>query len=374
MSVAAMTTCPTGLLAALDAAERLDAARDLSQGTTDWLWVALWAALGLLAGASLAMLLYSRRAAAGRNARALARQATRLGLSDEETRTVRRIARAAKLADPVAMLTSRDALTRAVARYLDSRAYAELPADQQERVLAHIESLCEKLPIDAGHRPTGSTGQEHADPLTAGGHVSVVHRGRAGGCEGTIRAVSERELVIESDAANEDAVGPGESWLVRYPAGGTIWEFESTVLRRERNRFVLNRPETFRYINRRRFPRVPTDKPAQLADVSHLASIESADAPQFVPGNLVEIAGPGLLLTTDLQARVGQNLLTVVHLDAERKSRAVGSVRRVLPHSSGRTLLAVELTGLDDEQLAALARATNAAARDAAQPAASTTT
>ncbi|MBS3734236.1 MAG: PilZ domain-containing protein [Phycisphaerae bacterium] len=378
MTYASVTTSPaaTATLAgtsspardpfwALNAVERLEAARNMSDDTSSsWLWVALWLVLGLLVLSSIGLIIYGVCAVSRRRRKAFERQGRQSGLSGAEVDTAWNVARAARLKDPSTVFTSEPAFARGVSAYFAGSAFGGLSVESQQSIVGHIESLREKLL----RRPTKTPSQTDRQPLNTGGEVSVVHRGQAGGYAGTIREVTDSELVIESDLPPE-TTRPGEAWLVRYPNGGTVWEFDTSLLRREKNRFVLNRPETFRYINRRRFARMATDMPAQVAETGGIESADADNAPTFLPGNVVEIAGPGLQIASALQARVGQNVLAVVHIDEDKKIRAVGTVRRVQPGEGDTTLLAMELTGLSEEQTAELVRATNAAARNATAPA-----
>lgn len=364
-----VTMDPASPFSVLNAVERFEAAQDMpSDAGGWWLWVALIAVLGLLVLGSVALLV-GRSVLLRRGRRALDGPAERLGLTEDEAGLAWRVTRQAGLSDPTIVLTSQVAFARGLSGYVESRAFRALPTEQQESILTTAESLREKLGLRTTTPVAAAAAPPADETLEAGGQVAVVHRGRGGDFTGTIREVTERELVIESDGPTV-STEPGESWLVRYPNGGTVWEFDASVLRRERNRFVLNRPSRFRYINRRRFPRVPTERPAQLAGMAGVEAADASDAPQFVPGTVVEIAGPGMRLETDLEARAGQSILAVVQLDAERKLQAVGTVHRVMHNEDGKAVLAIELTGLNHEQIAELVRATNAAQTGAAAPSA----
>jgi hypothetical protein len=161
---------------------------------------------------------------------------------------------------------------------------------------------------------------------------------------------------------------------------------------------VLNHSDNIRFINRRRFLRVPVKKPAFIAhfpfaktpevssDTSEVVSEAEQDSanapastwgpPEFVPAVVTELAGPGLRIEAPLEVKVGERVLVVLRLDEEKEQDAVlvqegkaptskivediGEVRHTKAIQNGLSI-AVELTGLSDSDVNELIRATNAA-------------
>jgi len=81
---------------------------------------------------------------------------------------------------------------------------------------------------------------------------------------------------------------------------------------------------------------------------------------------LLEIAGPGLRLEAEIQVDLGQRSLVVLDLGQERSLRGVGVVRRYRPSAGGGPAeIAIELTGMTEQEVARLVKETNAAARRA---------
>jgi hypothetical protein len=163
---------------------------------------------------------------------------------------------------------------------------------------------------------------------------------------------------------------------------------------------VLNHGDELRFVNRRRFLRVPVTKPAYVAHFpfaraaaspgpknmksfrmyrSSAGFLESRwGPPEFIPAVVTELAGPGLCIETSLKLQVGDRILVVFRLDEEenqdstgRKTESdkkakskivedIGAVRHIKAIKNGFSI-AVELTGLSDANVSELIRATNVA-------------
>jgi hypothetical protein len=98
--------------------------------------------------------------------------------------------------------------------------------------------------------------------------------------------------------------------------------------------------------------------------------------PEFVPAVVTELAGPGLRIEAQLEAKVGERVLVVSRLDEEVGQESnlqkadgpstskiiedIGEVRHIEPAQNGFSI-AVELIGLSDSDVSELIRATNAA-------------
>jgi hypothetical protein len=228
------------------------------------------------------------------------------------------------------------------------------------------------------------------------------------------------ELVVALRAPLDSK--PGDSWLARYCAGLSAWEFRTSTVRCDGPRLTLSHSEEIHSINRRRFPRVPVHAPALLAHLPLLHStaivpeaavppgdVEGATeaeptagkavaraapppAPAFVESTVTEFAGPGLRLETRLQVQVDDRVLVMFPLPGgigsvpttPRLLAAVGRVKhgRDLEQETGipdaidrvweaaptrepgavtaRPLsIAIELTGLSDEEIDELASIAN---------------
>ncbi len=215
------------------------------------------------------------------------------------------------------------------------------------------------------------------------------------------------ELTIKLTTPVESKLG--ELWRARYSFGGSVWEFDSSVVRCNDDILVLNHSDDIRFISRRRFLRVQVNKPAFIAHFPFSrtlssnknnnskkgpaikqSSVNESDnwgPPEFMPATVTEIGGPGLRIETKLDVKLGDRVLVIVNLSEEKaqdlnpssKSTSlrsvlsrdkkstpskivedIGEVRYVSVLQNGLSI-AVELTGLSDSNLNELIRVTNAA-------------
>jgi hypothetical protein len=175
----------------------------------------------------------------------------------------------------------------------------------------------------------------------------------------------------------------GELWRARYHRGASVWEFDTVVVSFEGTKLILRHSNDVRFINRRRFVRVPARNLAFVAPFPFARSLADGTAVlpdgdqgwkpvEFVHAVVTELAGPGLRIEAPLPVQVGQRLLIVFRLDGsgEGESRAqtsarliedIAVVRRIeaIPDSYS---IALELVGLQDSDIDELVRATNKAA------------
>ena len=112
-------------------------------------------------------------------------------------------------------------------------------------------------------------------------------------------------------------------------------------------------------------PRVATSKPARVASFPFRRESLNIGEGDFVPGELTEIAGPGLRVEAPVNVEAGQRVLLAIQLDEDSVVEALGLVRRAARREGGDSVLIVELLGLNNDEVASLAQQTNAAAREA---------
>jgi hypothetical protein len=156
---------------------------------------------------------------------------------------------------------------------------------------------------------------------------------------------------------------PGEHWNVRYRLGTSTYEFDALTMVCGSEGLELNHAESVRYLNRRRFLRVPVELPAQVALFPTQRQEERGRiaAPQFVPATITEISGPGLRIHTGLMAEHGQRLLVVFELEPGKVIQDIAEVRGLRETAQNQSI-GVELIGLDDATVNELIRTTNAIA------------
>jgi len=287
---------------------------------------------------------------------AFSRRADELGLSQEERSLLFNIAIHSGLKQPDLVFSSEEALSRG----LDAIKAQGSAGGQQVGMCAscpYLHSLREKL----GFQPLG----KGLDGTVNLGRVAV---GKALWCFRPTEAESFEVSVVEHGKEGQLLISPekqidcriGEVWTLRLPEAGVLWEFSAWVMGKPDGRIALKPASTLRSVNRRRFVRTSTRKPVYVADFPFHRQVRGGSTPEFVAGELLEIAGPGLLLRAAISAREDDRVLVVVQLSSARVIEAAGVVRRVDGPDGDANVFSVELTGLTVSELADLASQTNA--------------
>jgi len=346
-----------GGLLALTAEERLEAARQMPPDRLAGFWmyglIALGAAIAVAAGVTLVL---ARRRRRRRAWSAFGHHADRAGLSEEERSFLANLTRLAGLARPDTIFTAEAAFDDAVRRgHLD-----RLSDAMQKTARATVRSLRQKLgfgpPQPVRRALSASTRQ-----MPAGARLELSPRGTLESVEAVLARNEESGLYVQP--VRPAACAPGEVLQVRYSNMGIVWEFDVAVQRAEGPMLVLEHTETIRFVNRRRFPRIPMKRPGLVTALPLLRAGGGDLAPSFVPATLVEIAGPGLRLQTDLPADIEDRVVAAVRVDDGRTLQGSGRVRRVVPAGEHPRELAIELIDLEADEVAQLSRLTNEAAQ-----------
>lgn len=160
---------------------------------------------------------------------------------------------------------------------------------------------------------------------------------------------------------------PGNIWTVRYSNGAMIWEFEAIATACSQENISFSHSERIRYVNRRRFTRVPTNKPAKIALFPVFGQMTESGEMElsFVPAVIREIAGPCLQVKTDLPVQIRERVLLVFDLEEGRLVQDVGEVRDIRNSETGDAII-IELIGLHAKAIGELVRVANQIAHDEA--------
>lgn len=142
---------------------------------------------------------------------------------------------------------------------------------------------------------------------------------------------------------------------------------------------IANKPDEIKPVNRRRFVRTAVRKQIFAASFDSSQDVEGGEQqflPDFRPVVLTEIGGPGLKFESDMQAKKGDRMLVILGLERngrricdylgtefayskKRLIRDIAVVRNV-SEKCERQSIAVELVGLNDNEIDGLVKATNA--------------
>jgi hypothetical protein len=318
----------------------------------------------------------------------------RRGLSVRERQILLAIALRSGLQHTVEVFHDRDALDRGMTQLLVECAQTRT-AQEIEDLKAEIARIRLKLGFDKASAGGGGPTRQQ----TGSGEVPVGARleltGRSAG-----RAVTLQAEVLRNDGIEMAVALPapldshvGDSWLARYYAGMSAWEFRTSTVSCAGKTLVLCHSGEVHFINRRRFERVAVHTPVLLAHLPFLRTdAAGGEAPVFVASTLTELAGPGLRIETTLQMQVDDQILVVFRLpegtdappagtravtavgrvkhgrDVERGVAIPDAIDRVWEGSSTRDFhalaagplwIAVELTGLSNEEIEELVAVTS---------------
>ena len=407
ITLSAITGCFNAVVLALTPLQRWAAAReDSGNAVTDrWFIVA-----GIIVILILTVLLFVVSFTRSRREQKAGDQlyseyAAKRGLTVRERQNLRELARKAGLKRSESVFTLGVAFDRGAARMLEESFADPQAREEGEQLKAELSFLREKLgfrkPPNSSAGSPATSANLSSRSIAVGKKVRITRRKPPGSddIESIVVENSDNGLSIKLEKSVR--ITFGESWCVRYDFGSSVREFDTTIISYDGDVLVLNHSENVRFINRRRFLRVPVERPALIAQFPFARTLAEADAgdrdepaandhsvqasvlswglPQFVPAVVTELAGPGLRIESSLDVKIGQRVLVVFDLHQERGSiptnpddqqlartivEDIGEVRHIRPIQDGFSI-ALELTGLSDSNIDELTRATNAASLSA---------
>jgi hypothetical protein len=400
VTASVITTGLNAVFLALTPIERWHAARRLDSASTDQ---RLFILLSVVAIIILTVLLI----AASYNNKVKERKATdkvfvnyaqRMGLSRRERHILLDIAKITKLKRIESIFTMVTAFDRGAAE-LTKDVLVRRGAKTCKNLSAQLSVLREKLGFEKKKIiPAGSSANSNkpsSKQIPTGKQLHMTRRkaGDSTNIESTVIENNDVELTVKLKVSLESK--PGELWSVRYYFGASVWEFETSSISCYGNILVLNHSDNIRFVNRRRFLRVPVNKPTFIARFPFARMLQSKSdsgrgtgkdsiiisgngwgPPEFVPASVTELAGPGLRIEAPLEVKVGDRVLVILKLSEEEDQKTgsnrtgktapekivedIGEVRHTKSIKNGFSI-AVELTGLSDPNINELIRATNAA-------------
>ncbi|MBN2593472.1 MAG: PilZ domain-containing protein [Sedimentisphaerales bacterium] len=317
--------------------------------------------------------------------------AQRMGLSRLERQILLDIADRTKLKRIESIFTMVTAFENGAAE-LTKDALARRGAKASKNLSARLSVLREKLGFE-NKRPTSSatSNKPSSKQIPTGKqlYMTRLNAGESKEIESVVIENNDVELTVKLQTSLESK--PGEIWSVRYYFGVSVWEFETSSISCYGNILILNHSSNIRFINRRRFLRVPVNKPTFIARFPFTRTLQpnsdsggrtanisenSWGPPEFVPASVTEMAGPGLRVEAPLDVKVGDRVLVILKLSEEEQQKPnsqrtgktapekivedIGEVRHTQKIKDGFSI-AVELTGLSDPNINELVRVTNAA-------------
>jgi hypothetical protein len=361
MILAVDNLCRTILLAGSGAEGRWWAARQWFTDTgrlNPWVLTVLASLVALVTVAIAHFLIRQHREQ--KSALAFASASAKAGLNEAEQALLHGIARLSGLRRLEGVFTIGEAFERGVARLLQSDRVAQMSQRRREETAALLNRLREKL----GYENTGTNFRANAVSVTmlpAGRDVSLLRWGGAEYVDGKVLSCSSNGRQVEIRPRTVADLEPGAGCQVRYSEDGLLWEVGGAIVKINDDVLTVALAPAAQCINRRRFARTATHKPAYVASFPFRTGTRGDGPPAFLPATLVEIAGPGMKLLSSLRLKVLEKLLIGVKFTDELALQGLAVVRRVDPDEQGQACLAVEMIGLNTSDVAELTRQTNMA-------------
>ncbi len=387
------TVINTGMNAiflALTPIERWHAARQLESASADQRLFIILSVVALIILTVLFIAAGYRQKAKEQNLanKVFAVYAERLGLSRLERQILLDIADRTKLKRTESVFTMVTAFERGAAE-LTKNALARRGAKAGKNLSFQLSVLREKLGFENKRSVWPAASNKSSSRQIPAGKQLLMTRPNAAdptNIESTIIENNDVELTVQVNEPLESK--PGEIWSVRYNFGASVWEFETSSISCYGNILVLNHSDNIRFINRRRFLRVPVNKPTFIARFPFARTLQpdndsgrgpanisesSWGPPEFVPASVTELAGPGLRVEAPLDVKVGDRVIVILKLSEQEQQNShrtgniaperivedIGEVRHTQKIKDGFSI-AVELTGLSDPNINELVRETNA--------------
>ncbi|MGD8500028.1 MAG: hypothetical protein PVJ86_05245 [Phycisphaerales bacterium] len=411
IATSAMTAGANAVFLALTPTERWQAMRRFGGSLVGEGWfVPVGLAAVIILTALLIVVSYNRAAKERKISNKLfSEYAYKMGLSRRERQLLQDIAGRAKLRRNESIFTMVSAFDRGAAGII-KETLALQEAETSKHLGAELSVLREKLGFKKRHPAsaglTAKSSKPNSRQIPAGKKLHITRRDAFGPADIECTVIKNDDTELAVKLATPLGSSPGELCCVRYYFGASVWEFDASVISCHGGILVLNHSDNVRFVNRRRFLRVPVDKPAFIARFPFARTLlpngdggerteqgsanVSADTwgpPEFVPAAVTELAGPGLRIEAPLEVKVGERVVVILKVSEEgqqdsitdlkdtspgsillqkgktTQSRIVediGEVRHAEPIQNGFSI-AVELTGLSDSNVSELIRATNAA-------------
>jgi hypothetical protein len=330
-----------------------------------WLWTIIAAVLlALIAvGLVIALIHKTKQLRETRVKESFEAHAKRVGLTVEEQSFLGNIAHLAGLQDSRAIFTASSAFNLAVDRLVSSHRVAEMPAQIRDRMDTTISALREKLGFrldDAAVSTMITTRQ-----IKEGAELLIVPPKGQDAFKVRIKKNAPAGMFVEPLGEIDPPIRV--ELVARYMDQEAVWEFDTEATDKDQHILLLKHTSQIRLVNRRRYARIPTNKPARLACLPFFQHSTEIGIPKFVAGTVVEIGGPGLVFEAPAVPKIGELIVVVVELEEGRIIQGVAKVHRVSTVNDELSNIAAQMIDLNESQTNALARATNLAETPAGQ-------
>lgn len=322
------------------------------------------------------------------------------GLSKGEVNIMRLVARSMPLADIHSIFAVPEIFNNGVQKIVNELISHNRneEADQFKAELSYLREklgFVKKLPknsLDINQKDLSSRQIEEGTKITVTPRMTKDHVGEI---PGEVVNNSFSGFVVK--VSNQIEIEDSGLWYIRYYFGANVWEFDTTLIKVDGDRLVFSHSDEIRFVNRRRFLRVPVKMPGLIAKLSfsYKKSMDQGDegpigpiyddiaedavsdyegpiwgAPEFCPVSITELGGPGIRMTVPFEMYEGDRVLVIFRVkhiilqeDSEMDMEAeivqdVGEVKNVRKVGE-KFSVAVELTTTNEVHIAKLIQITN---------------
>jgi hypothetical protein len=294
---------------------------------------------------------------ASRRWKAFLDEARTVDFEDDEMDVLISMAKISRSGSPEAVLHSANTFDRLQKRMESSREFKALDQARQVEIGDIFDTLRAKLGFpssEAAQRDPVSTRE-----IARGTYLTICPGKGKAPVEVALAENTPQVLVTEPLAEMEyEELVVGQDYPVLFNHDGAYWQFDGVIRAMANGDIYLAHSHELTKADRRRYPRIPTQAPARIAAYHFITRGEGSQSPQYHDATLIEIAGPGLLLETDLVVNAGQKVLVTIEMAAEQWVESVGIVRRVDNSRGSVNQLGLELVGLTGSELSLLLKET----------------
>lgn len=361
------------LAAGLSPYERFEAMRQLEQGPREgwaallsnkWFLVLGWSLIVVLLLILAAIRQQQRERNRQRQLRLFEEKANLFGLTPEERQVLLLIARQARVKQLVNVYFRPQEFEAGMTRLL-RRTLAGADEEQKKRQITVIESI--KYKIGFVKNSVANKGRyRRSQYLTSrqiptDTEIGIVPNLPMETREHRAKVLSNEVTGITLEGAGPISLKAGDACTLQYRMGSVLWGFDVVVISSEGTRLKVCHVDHARYINRRRFVRVPLHQPVWVAKFPVFVCSSKPSLPVFEQAEVVEFSGPTVRIRGGLNLNRRERVLVMFEVEPGRVVQDIAEVQRVGRTGTG-PFCVVELIGLDTRSEDEMIRLTNQAA------------
>ncbi len=361
-------------LAGLSPYERFEAMRQMDRGsqsgltallTNKWFIILGWSMIAVLLLILAAIRQQQRERNRQKQLRLFEEKANLFGLTPEERQVLLSIARQARMKQLVNIYFRPQEFETGMRRLLRRTLADAADEEQRKRQITVIESIKYKI----GFVKTGASSKgryRRSQYLTSrqiptDAEVGVVPNFPMESRDYRGKVVSNEVTGISLEGTAPFPLKAGDACTLQYMLGSVLWGFDVVVISCEGAHLKVCHVDHARYINRRRFVRVPLHQPIWVAKFPVFVQTDKPAMPVFQQAEVVEFSGPTLRIRGALDVSRRERVLVIFEIEPGRVVQDIAEIQRVGRSGTGPFCVA-ELIGLDARSEDEMIRLTNQAA------------